>query len=197
MGNIKALANGSKKDAILKKAAVLFRLKGFKASSMRELALKFGIEAPSLYNHIGSKSELLQHICFVVANQFTLQQQEVEISKVSSTKKLEQLIRFHIQMMVHSFDEVYVANNEWKFLEEPYLSDFLNQRKLYENKMVQLVKEGILKKELKNIHPYVSVLTILSAVRGVEFWQRQKKDISAEELENTMVNQLLTGLTNL
>lgn len=197
MGNIKAIANGSKKDVILKKAAALFRLKGFKASSMRELALTIGVEAPSLYNHIVSKSELLQHICFSVANEFTLQLQEVELSKVSNTKKLEQLIRFHIKMMVHSFDEVYVANNEWKYLDEPYLSDFLKQRRVYENKMVHLVKEGILKKELKNVHPYVSVLTILSAVRGVEFWQRQKKDISVEELENNMVNQLLTGLTNI
>ena len=197
MGNIKAIANGSKKDVILKKAAALFRLKGFKASSMREPALTIGVEAPSLYNHIVSKSELLQHICFNVANEFTLQLQEVELSKVSNTKKLEQLIRFHIKMMVHSFDEVYVANNEWKYLDEPYLSDFLKQRRVYENKMVQLVKEGILKKELKNVHHYVSVLTILSAVRGVEFWQRQKKDISVEELENNMVNQLLTGLTNI
>jgi hypothetical protein len=60
--------------------------------------------------------------------------------------------------------------------------------------MVQLVKEGIRQKELKNIHPYVAVLTILSAVRGLEFWQRHKKDIPADVLENNMVNQLLNGL---
>ncbi len=194
MAKIKAAGNGSKKDVIIKKAAALFRTKGYKASSMRELAEKIGVEAPSLYNHIGSKSELLQSICFKVANDFTLHLQEVEIADVLVVQKLEQLIRFHIWMMLQFFDEVYVANHEWKYLEEPHLGNFLGKRKIYESRMLQLVKDGIKKKELKNIHPHVAVLTILSAVRGLEFWQRHKKEISADVLEDNMVNHLLNGL---
>lgn len=194
MAKIKVAGNGSKKEAILKKAAGLFRKKGFRSSSMRELALNMGVEAPSLYNHIGSKSELLQHICFKVAGAFTIQLQEVELSDTTVVKKLEQLIRFHIWMMIQSFDEVYVSNHEWKYLDEPYLGNFLNQRKLYETKMMQLVEAGIKNKELKDIHPHVVVLTILSAVRGLEFWQRHKKEIPADVLENNMVNHLLNGL---
>ena len=38
------------------------------------------------------------------------------------------------------------------------------------------------------------VLTILSAVRGLEFWQRHKKNISAQVLEDTMVDHLLNGI---
>lgn len=194
MAKIKAAGAGSKKDVILKKAAALFRMKGFKASSMRELAEKIGVEAPSLYNHIGSKSELLQTICFKVANDFTVHLQQVENEDSPVLHKLEQLIRFHIWMMMQSFDEVYVSNHEWKYLEEPQLGNFLNQRKHYETRMMQLVDEGIAKKELKNIHPHVAVLTILSAVRGLEFWQRHKKDIPADVLENNMVKHLLNGL---
>jgi TetR/AcrR family transcriptional regulator, cholesterol catabolism regulator len=194
MAKIKVAGNGSKKEVIIKKAAALFRLKGFKASSMRELAEKIGVEAPSLYNHIGGKSELLQHICFNIANKFTLHMQTIEAADDLAMHKLEQLIRFHIQMMLQDFDEVYVANHEWKYLEEPYLSNFLSQRRLYENRMLQLVEGGIKNKELKNIHPHVAVLTILSAVRGLEFWQRHKKEIDAVTLENNMVNHLLNGL---
>ena len=62
MAKIKSGKNASKKDIIIKKAALLFRTKGFNAASMRELAEAVGVEAPSLYNHIGSKSELLQAI---------------------------------------------------------------------------------------------------------------------------------------
>ena len=194
MAKIKAAINGTKKDAILKKAASLFRAKGFKASSMRELALKIGIEAPSLYNHIGGKSELLQEICFKVAGDFNNQLAELEASPDSVVSQLEQLIRFHIAMMMESFDEVYVSNHEWKYLEEPMLTDFLQQRKQYETRMVQLLNKGISNKELKNVHPQVAVLTILSAVRGLEFWQRYKKEIDADVLAFNMVNHLLTGL---
>ncbi len=59
MAKIKASRNGTKKDVITFKAAVLFRKKGFASSSMRELADILGVEASSLYNHIGSKSEIL------------------------------------------------------------------------------------------------------------------------------------------
>ena len=195
MAKIKASLTGTKKDVILKKAAALFRSKGFKASSMRELAQKIGVEAPSLYNHIGNKSELLETICFKIADDFTIHLQIVEAQNDSATKKIEQLIRFHIKMMIRRFDEVYVANHEWKHLDDSYLSTFLSQRRFYENRMIHMITEGIDKKEFKNIHPHVAVHTILSAVRGLEFWQRHKKEISIQVLEENMVNHLLNGLT--
>ena len=194
MAKIKATLNGTRKDAIIQSAAALFRRKGFKASSMRELAEEIGVEAPSLYNHIGSKGELLQHICFKIAGDFTKNLQLLEEPGQSVIQKIEQLIRFHIRIMLQEYDEVFVANHEWKHLEEPFLSEFLNQRKLYEKRMTELIREGISKKELKDIHPHVAVLTILSAVRGIEFWQRHKKEITAKELEENMVDHLLNGL---
>lgn len=194
MAKIKSGKNASKKDIIIKKAALLFKTKGFNAASMRELAEAVGVEAPSLYNHIGSKSELLQAICFKVANEFTTQLDETENINTGITNKIELIIRFHINMMLEEFDEVFVANHEWKHLQEPFLSNFLNQRRGYEKKLVTLIEEGIKKKELKNINPYVVVLTLLSAVRGLEFWQRHKKNISTKVLEDGMVAHLLTGI---
>ena len=60
----------SKKELILRRAAAMFREKGFAATSMRDLAEMVGIEAASLYNHIRSKNEILEAICFDVANIF-------------------------------------------------------------------------------------------------------------------------------
>ena len=93
-----------------------------------------------------------------------------------------------------NFDEVYVANHEWKHLPEPYLTDFLTIRRNYEKSLMALIEEGIEKKEIRAVSPYAVVLTILSAVRGLEFWQRNKKNIPLQVLENDMVNQLLNGI---
>jgi TetR/AcrR family transcriptional regulator, cholesterol catabolism regulator len=194
MAKIKAGKHTSKKDVIIKKAAGLFKTKGFSAASMRELAVAVGVEAPSLYNHIGSKSELLQAICFKVANDFTAQLDAAEQRRSNSIQKIEQVVRFHITMMLGAFDEIYVANHEWKHLQEPFLSNFLNQRRSYEKRLVTLIEEGIQNKELKKANPYVTVLTLLSAVRGLEFWQRHKKNISTTMLENEMVQHLLHGM---
>jgi len=194
MAKILASKNNTKRDVIIKKAALLFRKKGFAAASMRELAETIGVEASSLYNHIGSKSDLLQSICFKVANDFTAQLIDIEKSEQTVVAKLDNIIRFHINMMLHHYDEVFVANHEWKQLEEPFLSNFLNQRKSYETRLIDLVNTGIKKRELKKIHPHVAVLTILSAVRGLEFWHRHKKNVNTKELETNILQHLLTGL---
>ncbi|MES2847611.1 MAG: TetR/AcrR family transcriptional regulator [Bacteroidota bacterium] len=194
MAKIVTGKNSSKKEVILKKAATLFKTKSFSASSMRELADVVGVEAPSLYNHIGSKSELLQDICFKIGNQFTEQIESIRNSNKTMVAKIEAVIRFHIEIMAENFDEVYVANHEWKHLNEPYLTDFLTIRRSYEKSLMGFIEEGINKNEIKPVNPYVTVLTILSAVRGLEFWQRNKKNVPLQVLENDMVNQLLNGI---
>ncbi|MBK6634422.1 MAG: TetR family transcriptional regulator [Chitinophagaceae bacterium] len=161
---------------------------------MRELAEALGVEAPSLYNHIGSKSELLQSICFKIANAFLVYLDTAEKTATNSVTILEKVIRFHIRMMLNEFDEVYVANHEWKHLKEPYLSNFLIQRRGYEKRLVVLIETGIRAGALKKNNPYVAVLTILAAVRGLEFWQQHKKNISSQVLEDDMVEHLLHGI---
>ena len=186
----------TKKELIIQKASALFRVRGFNTASMRDLAVAVGVEAPSLYNHIGSKTELLQAICFKIAGEFTAQLEKTENTNSTSLSKLEKIIRFHIHMMWEEFDAVFVANHDWKHLNEPSLSNFLNQRRNYEKKLVTLIETGIRQKEFKKANPYVTVLTILSAVRGLEFWLQHRKKFSPLELETDMVNHLLKGMIN-
>lgn len=194
MARIIPAKNGTRKDVILRKASSLFRVKGFSVASMRDIAESVGVEAPSLYNHIGSKAELLQDICFKIASEFTLHLEATVSKRTNWQEKLEAVIRFHIQMMLDEFDEVFVANHEWKYLEEPHLTIFLNQRRGYEKRLVALVESGQRAGEFKKSNPYVMVLTILSSLRGLEFLVRHKKNFSAEELERDMVEHLLKGM---
>jgi len=194
MAKIQSGKNTTKKETIVQKAAFLFRTKGYSATSMRELADVLGVEAPSLYNYIGSKSELIQEICGKVMSEFTTNLDAIENNSETAISKIEAIIRFHIQKMLNNFDEVFVANHEWKHLKEPLLSTFLNQRRSYEKRLMFLIENGIEKNEVRIINPYVAVLTILSAVRGLEFWYGHKKNVTQLELENEMVNHLLNGI---
>ena len=195
MARIRSKKNGSRKDVITLAAARLFREKGFSATGMRDLAVEVGVEAASLYNHISSKSQLLQEICFRIANTFTTHLNEVELNEtLDSLEKIEEIIRFHIRMWIERVDEVLVTNNESKYLEEPYLTTFLNERRIYVKRLETIIESGIRKGVIRKIEAYAVVLTLLSAVRGIEFWHRTKKNISAEELEESMVINLISGL---
>ena len=194
MAKIKSPIHGSARDAITAHAASLFRQKGFAATSMRELALTIGVEASSLYNHIGSKRELLQHICQPVALAFERNASIAGNMSGSAVQKLEQFMRMHVQLMQQHFDEVFVANHEWKWLREPELNHFLAKRKQYEKQLMQLIKEGITASQFNNLQPQAAMLIILSATRSVEYWHRHKAGLSAKELEENIVSLLLHGL---
>jgi AcrR family transcriptional regulator len=194
MAKIQSKKNSTKKEVIIEKASRLFREKGFGAASMRDLAEHVGVEAASLYNHIQSKSEILQTICFKVANEFLTNLDAVESSPQPTLKKMEAIIRLHIRMMLDRYEFVYISDHEWRHLPEPYLSNFLNHRRNYRKRLGDIIEEGIARGEIKPIDPYTAVLVILSAISGIDSWQRSRKTTSAEALESNMVKYLIEGL---
>ncbi len=196
MARIKIEKNTSRKEVIVSKAASLFREKGFKAASMRDLAEAVGVEAASLYNHIKSKTELLHELCFGVANRFMHHMDEVESKKTNSIAKVEELVRFHINEMINHYEEVYVSDREWKHLSDPYLSNFQNQRRMYRKRFAAIIEAGIRNKEIKAIDAPTAVLIILHAIGGIESWHRSTQKIDAAALTSNMITILVGGLKN-
>lgn len=191
---IKTHKNGSKKQVIIGKAAKMFREKGFAATSMRDLAESVGVEAASLYNHIQSKAEILQDICFRVANLLTAHLEKVESGKHNAIEKIKTILRMHIDQMVNNHDEAHVADREWRHLTEPYLSNFKAQRRGYRQRLAAIIEDGIQKKEIKSIDPATAVLIMLHAISGIESWHRSEQKISTDQLEANMITILVDGL---
>lgn len=194
MAKIKSNRNSTRKDVIIAKAAKLFREKGFSATSMRDLAEHVGVEAASLYNHISSKAEILQEICFKVANKFMSHIEEVDASNRTAIQKIEAILRFHIQQMIENYEEVYVSDREWKHLTDPYLSNMQSQRRAYRQRIALIIEDGIRKEQMKPIDAPTAVLIMLHAISGIESWHRSKRKIVGDMLEENMVEILVGGL---
>jgi AcrR family transcriptional regulator len=194
MARIQTDKDTSRKEVILKASAALFREKGYKAASMRDLAVKVGVEAASLYNHIRSKTELVHDICFDVANIFTGNMAEVEALGGTPIEKVEALLRFHIRQMIDNFEEVYVADREWRYLTEPYLSNYQSQRRSYRRRFATIIQDGIKLGEINKIDASTTVLILLHAVSGIESWHRSKQRISGQELEENMLTIFIEGI---
>lgn len=184
----------NKRQLILDEAAKLFKQKGFGGASMRDLASEVGIEAASMYNHIKSKDEILELICFRVSGMYISQLAEIEVTAASYVEKIKALISLHIRLMIEDGAAVSVANHDWKYLREPALTEFKNARKQYEKGFAALIEQGIAAGEFQPVNVSVALFTILSAVRWVELWYRPGRELSAEELEAHIITMLLTGL---
>jgi len=194
MARIKVEKHETRKDVIITRAAKLFKESGYKATSMRDLADALGIEAASLYNHIQSKHEILQSICFEVARRFLSNVEVVTNGPGTALHKLEEILKFHIRQMIVEYDTVYVSDREWRHMTEPHLGEYRELRRVYRRQLTALIEEGIAAGDIKNIDAPTAVLILLHAIGGIESWHRSKQKIDAADLENNMLIILINGI---
>lgn len=196
MGKIKTNENSSKREIIIVQAAKLFKEKGYKAASMRELATALGVEAASLYNHIESKNELLNAICMNVANRYTSHINSIESEQSTVINKFEKLLRFHVKEMMVNYEEVYVTDHDWRNMEEPHLSEYREMRRNYRMQFASVVQKGIDQKEIKPIDANSIVMISINAIAAVDQWHRIVHKVNSKDLEDNIVTILVDGIKN-
>src|SRR5689334_4831748 len=190
-----AIANLSRKEQVIRKAAELFKDKGYAAASMRDLAQLLGIEAASLYSHIKSKEEILRNLCFDMAAEFRKSLEEVEKQNISASEKLRKGIIGHVQVMAKDLTASAVFMNEHRHLSQPYLRDFLLLRINYINRFKSIIEEGVQSGEFKkNIDTKLAVMTLFSSLNWMPLWYSPTSSIEPKELGQQLANMLVNGL---
>jgi AcrR family transcriptional regulator len=118
----------SRRNEIKKAAARLFRKRGFKATSMRDIAEAVGIKAASIYNHINSKQELLNELLLEIATIFTKEMAEIQASNLGTKQKLERIIAVHVRLTIEHTDAIALVSGEWIHLEYNLKTEYLALR---------------------------------------------------------------------
>lgn len=192
---MEAVTNLSRKKQVIRKAAELFREKGYAAASMRDLAQMLGIEAASLYSHIKSKEEILRTLCFDMAAEFRASLVEVEKMKAPASEKLRFGIEGHVRVMARDLTASAVFMNEHRHLSQPYLRDFLLLRINYINRFKKIIEEGVKSGEFKkDIDTKLSVMTLFSSLNWMPLWYSPENSIAPEALGKQLADMLINGL---
>ncbi len=184
----------NRKQQIEEKATTLFQEKGYAATSMRDLANVLGIEAASLYSHIKSKEEILQKVCFRMAEEFFAAWQAVEMENSSFAAKLEKAAIAHVKVITLNTSASAVFFNEWRHLSEPHLSDFLSMRNDYEGRFIDIIENGMQAGEFKEVDTKFMMLTILSSLNWTHNWYKPGGTLSPQEIGTRLSNMILNGL---
>jgi TetR/AcrR family transcriptional regulator, cholesterol catabolism regulator len=184
----------SRRTEILECAARLFREKGYKATSMRDIAKAVGIQGASLYNHIKSKEELLSELLMFIANLFTKEMNEINKSSLPPVEKIKRLIGLHVRYTAEHTDAISIITSEWIHLEKSVLPEYLRLRADYEKKFEKIIAECIKEGSFEKVNPKIALFSILSTLRWLYTWYNNQKDINPIELEQQMIHCLLTGL---
>jgi TetR/AcrR family transcriptional regulator, cholesterol catabolism regulator len=184
----------SKKALIQETAAQLFRDKGYSATSMRDLAEAVNLKASSLYNHISSKEEILKNICFENARRFISGMAQVEATDATASEKVRKLLQLHVRTAMEDATSVTAFNDEWRHLNEPFLTEFKALRRDYEQRFLQLLRQGIASGEFRQMEDQVALYTLFSSVRWLYDWFQPGHALSAEQVEAEVVAFVMQGL---
>lgn len=185
-----------RKTEIINCAAQLFKNKGYSAVTMRDIAQALDIKAASLYNHIKSKQEILVLIIIEIAEEFTRVMNEILESNLPTINKVERVIQLHIDITTRNSDALACLNNDWMHLTDDQLTYFIRMREDYENNFRKIIKKGVEQGEIKTNNQEIIVFSILSSLRTLYLWYEKTKKLSAEELQKSMSEIYLYGITN-
>ncbi len=184
----------TRKETILTESAKLFRKRGFAATSMRDIAQAVGIEAPSLYNHIKSKDEILASLLLDVAQDFTDGMDEILKLNLSPFNTLKEVIQLHVNLTRTKTNQIALIVNEWRHLQNKAKTEFANLRENYEVNFRKIIERGIEDNSFKEVDIELALFSILSTLRWFYAWYAVNEERYSEELEKDLFTILLKGL---
>jgi TetR/AcrR family transcriptional regulator, cholesterol catabolism regulator len=174
----------SRKEQIIQKALEIMKERGFSGLTMRDLANSLGMEAASLYNHIASKDDLLERVCFGIATQ--LEEGILEVNDVyfNAVERLESAVRSHVNVLTQNLDASFVFVHEWRYLSTEAKSVFIKRRNHYEKEFRKILQLGIDEGAFEEVDPKFAVITLLSALNSLVDWYNKDGDLSPEDVSN-------------
>jgi AcrR family transcriptional regulator len=174
----------SRKEQIIQKALEIMKERGFSGLTMRDLAKSLGMEAASLYNHIASKDDLLERVCFGIATQ--LEEGILEVNDVyfNAVERLESAVRSHVNVLTQNLDASFVFVHEWRYLSAEAKSAFIKRRNQYEKEFRKIIQLGIDEGAFEEVDPKFAVITLLSALNSLVDWYNKDGDLSPEDVSN-------------
>jgi len=169
----------TRRDELVAVAARLFAERGYHGTSMADLAEAMGVQKGSLYSLTGSKQDLLVVVTREGATAFHTSLDRVP-EDADPLARIGAALRGHLAVVAEQADTATVFTREWRFLEEPELTAFRDERRRYETRWRSLLAEAAERGMLRaDLDFEATVLLVLSAANWAYTWIRPGADTDA------------------
>ncbi|MDR5675232.1 MAG: TetR/AcrR family transcriptional regulator [Armatimonadota bacterium] len=171
-----------RREHILRVAAHLFRTKGYKGTSMRDIAEVVGLTKSSLYHHIRGKQDLLLEILQHTVDRAIRRLERIARSSLSPSERLRLAVENHIVHLIEDLDNVVCFIEEGKNLAPDRMRAYVQQRDRYERFFREIVQEGIQAGEFRLTDVRLAGWAILGMCNWVARWYRRDGPYTAQEI---------------
>ena len=182
----------ARRSELTREAAKLFAQKGYHGTSVGDIAEALGVQKGSLYSHIASKEDLLHDALMEGAAAFHASLDAIP-DDAPPVEKIRLALRGHLRVVAEQLDVATVFVQEWQYLEAARRDEFVAERRRYEERIRELLREGRDLGELRaDLDEAAAGLLLLSAANWAYTWLQPGRDTDA--LADRFLELLVDGM---
>jgi TetR/AcrR family transcriptional regulator, cholesterol catabolism regulator len=190
-------AGSNRRDELLTIAAGLFAERGFRNTTVRDIADSAGILSGSLYHHFDSKEAMVDELLDTFQRQLFDTFDEIAASDRTPRQKLEAVVRVSFEAIDQHHSEVAIFQNDAAYLAGFERFGYLVERNArFEALWRGLLQEGMDAGELRQDLDVDLVYRFLRDTVWVAVtWYRPGGALSADQVADQYLSILLEGIT--
>ena len=180
------------RERILRAAARLFRKRGYKSTTVRDIAQEVGILSGSLFHHFRTKEEMLLEIMREAALSVCIRAEAVIDRAPSPVERLRELIRVEIESITGDGSRDYhgVLFFEWREVPEEIKPEFTRLRKRYHRSWLDVLDCCHAERRLR-CEPDAASLILHGALSSAMTWYVPSGRYSTEEFGDILAHLVL------
>jgi len=182
-----------KYNEIIQAAVKLFKEKGYKATSVREIAAAINLTQGTIYHYVKNKEELLFEINDRLINAVLIRRKEILDADLNGKEKLRQTLKDILTTIAKYNDYLTVFFREYKNLSGNNLKKIIIKRDTYEKMVETIIQEGVANKEFKDLDSKISVLAFFGICNWATNWLRPRGRLSVDEISDILSEIFLEG----
>ncbi|MDX6375155.1 MAG: TetR/AcrR family transcriptional regulator, cholesterol catabolism regulator [Nocardioidaceae bacterium] len=187
----------SRREELLAITASLFAMKGFRNTTVRDIADAAGILSGSLYHHFDSKESMVDEILSTFQEELFGQYDEILASDADPRTKLEQAVRVSFDAIDRHHSEVAIFQNDAAYLSTLDGFGYLAERHAQSREVwMTLLRES---KEAGVLRPDLDLDLVYRFIRDTVWvavnWYRPGGSLSAATVADQYVTILLDGIS--
>lgn len=187
--------SASKEQEIIAVAARLFKEKGYRATTLEDIAAAVGMLKGSLYYYIRSKEELLYIVVREPVRQVYHNLEEIVRSEAPITTKIAQAVANHMTLFHQHYPHMAVYLHDYHHLMQKLHKDGIENPQHYQRLWTTLLQQGMAAGALRpDLDVKVTSYAILGMCNWVYRWYNPEGKLTAEAIAEIFSKLILEGL---
>ncbi len=198
MESFRKLDRSVRRQRIIDTAVELFHRKGYRATSLDDLAQELGISKAALYHYVESKEELLFIIYTQALSSIFEETYRIAGMDLPAVEKLRMIIRNHLMnIIIKNVSLFFVFFTEENQLPERYYRMVKEKKKEYDGIIQGIIREGIAQGAIREVDPRLLGYAIVGMCNWLYKWFHPKVPYPPEDIADEFLRILERGYLQL